>query len=502
MRTITFYSYKGGTGRTLLLANMAVLAAGLGKKVVARDFDLEAPGLPYKLFPNGPPKADGLVGWLLDTFSGGEPPASLDDYLIDRPVESSYREGGWLKLMPAGRAPSPNYFQDLRRLRLDQRLDDGTAIDALIELQERLANDLGAEFLLIDARTGITSTNAVTTHVLADDVVALALDTPEQLEGTRSILRSVRPFTSLRTDEPLGMHIVLSRLLPRPSDTSIWDVTSGERKQMARVIEFLTEPAQPVTRTLDVDELHLLHTDLALNRSEFLSCDRPGVSSPSVMHVDNLRIARAQFGQEVEDAAVAAMVAAGDDVDRRIELAGFFASPEMLIDARGLRAGERVGDAPPDIGLEQQVEVLSRQVNHDPTLLPDLAALLVSVSSQLAKLGRRVEAVEPIETAVGHYRSLAETNSGRFLPDLAMSLNNLSNRLGEAGRRDAGLAAIEEAVAIRRRLAAAKPAAYEPDLAMSLNNLSNRLRDLGRHKKADKAAAEAEAISRRLLNRR
>jgi len=38
----------------LLLANMVVLAAGLGKKVVALDFDLEAPGLPYKLFPDGP----------------------------------------------------------------------------------------------------------------------------------------------------------------------------------------------------------------------------------------------------------------------------------------------------------------------------------------------------------------------------------------------------------------------------------------------------------------
>lgn len=50
MRTITFYSYKGGTGRTLLLANLSMLAARLGKRVVALDFDLEAPGLQYK-FP-------------------------------------------------------------------------------------------------------------------------------------------------------------------------------------------------------------------------------------------------------------------------------------------------------------------------------------------------------------------------------------------------------------------------------------------------------------------
>ena len=54
MQTVTFYSYKGGTGRTLLLANLARLAASLGRKVVALDFDLEAPGLLYKLFRSDP----------------------------------------------------------------------------------------------------------------------------------------------------------------------------------------------------------------------------------------------------------------------------------------------------------------------------------------------------------------------------------------------------------------------------------------------------------------
>ena len=47
---ITFYSYKGGTGRSMALANIACLlaeqqvAAG-GKGVLMIDWDLEAPGL-------------------------------------------------------------------------------------------------------------------------------------------------------------------------------------------------------------------------------------------------------------------------------------------------------------------------------------------------------------------------------------------------------------------------------------------------------------------------
>src|SRR5262245_55970409 len=44
-KVITFYSYKGGTGRTMLLANVAWILASNGKRVLTIDWDLEAPGL-------------------------------------------------------------------------------------------------------------------------------------------------------------------------------------------------------------------------------------------------------------------------------------------------------------------------------------------------------------------------------------------------------------------------------------------------------------------------
>ncbi len=44
-KIITFYSYKGGTGRSMALANVAFLLANAGKRVLAIDWDLEAPGL-------------------------------------------------------------------------------------------------------------------------------------------------------------------------------------------------------------------------------------------------------------------------------------------------------------------------------------------------------------------------------------------------------------------------------------------------------------------------
>lgn len=44
-KIVSFYSYKGGVGRSMALANVAVLMAKMNMKVLIVDWDLEAPGL-------------------------------------------------------------------------------------------------------------------------------------------------------------------------------------------------------------------------------------------------------------------------------------------------------------------------------------------------------------------------------------------------------------------------------------------------------------------------
>ncbi|MEH0637687.1 AAA family ATPase [Streptomyces bottropensis] len=48
---ITFYSFKGGTGRTMALVNTAWILASNGLRVLVVDWDLEAPGLHTYLQP-------------------------------------------------------------------------------------------------------------------------------------------------------------------------------------------------------------------------------------------------------------------------------------------------------------------------------------------------------------------------------------------------------------------------------------------------------------------
>src|SRR5436309_10573843 len=47
-KVISFYSFKGGTGRTMALANVACLLSAQNKgRVLMIDWDLEAPGLHF-----------------------------------------------------------------------------------------------------------------------------------------------------------------------------------------------------------------------------------------------------------------------------------------------------------------------------------------------------------------------------------------------------------------------------------------------------------------------
>src|ERR1700683_957515 len=73
-KVVTFYSYKGGTGRSMALANTACILAQQGKLVLAIDWDLEAPGL-HRYFqeirknnPSQTAKDDAKPG-LIDLFS-------------------------------------------------------------------------------------------------------------------------------------------------------------------------------------------------------------------------------------------------------------------------------------------------------------------------------------------------------------------------------------------------------------------------------------------------
>lgn len=218
METIAFYSYKGGVGRSLLLANAARFLATLGKGVVALDLDLEAPGLHYKLGggiagKKKPARRGGAVPYLVATAQDASSAPPLDKHLIDVPVPPE--SGGWLRLMPAGPAPERAYWSALKELGERLRLDDpsGRGLMAVLDLQARIQDELKPDYLLIDARTGVTEIGALATTILADAVVCMFVANQESLDGTVTVTEALKTAPRLKGQAPVRVVPLLSRLV-------------------------------------------------------------------------------------------------------------------------------------------------------------------------------------------------------------------------------------------------------------------------------------------------
>jgi MinD-like ATPase involved in chromosome partitioning or flagellar assembly len=215
VETVAFYSYKGGVGRSQLLAHAARFLAGLGKGVVALDFDFEAPGLHYKLrgdqTSGSPIFAGGAVPYLLATADGAESAPPLEDHTIPVPVPAN--AFGWLRLMPAGPAPHQTYWAVLKALGDKLRPADpsGRGFMAILDLQARIQDELKPDYLLIDARTGVTEIGSLATTILADTVVCMFVGNLESLDGTLAIIEALKNAPRLTHQKPIRVVPVLSR---------------------------------------------------------------------------------------------------------------------------------------------------------------------------------------------------------------------------------------------------------------------------------------------------
>lgn len=165
---VTFYSFKGGVGRTLALANVAWTLAERGKRVVVVDMDFEAPslrGIPEfatEIGPEGP----GMLDWVSQFAATGELP-EIDPYL-HRVTAVTGRGGLWV--MPAG-ARSDAYTQSLAALNWGRlhAAHDNTAFVAA--LRARLRTSVDPDYVLVDSRTGLSDVGGFSTHRLADMLV-------------------------------------------------------------------------------------------------------------------------------------------------------------------------------------------------------------------------------------------------------------------------------------------------------------------------------------------
>ncbi len=189
--TVTFYSLRGGVGRSTALAHTAMILAGQEKKVVCLDMDLEAPGLAalFGVENQVRPVHHGAADLLLALDMGEEP--DVNEHLI--PVDDK----GNLFLIPAGNI-SAAYANTLTLL------DPGAwyreSENPLKELMSLVRTSLSfkPDVILVDSRTGLTTLSAPLIFEQADLAIVIFYPHSQTWLGTQLLVQGLQNAVTYR----------------------------------------------------------------------------------------------------------------------------------------------------------------------------------------------------------------------------------------------------------------------------------------------------------------
>jgi TIR domain/CobQ/CobB/MinD/ParA nucleotide binding domain len=199
---VTFYSWKGGVGRTMVLANVAVQLARMGSTVLAVDWDLEAPGLDRFFMmlnqtdvanPEAPSATDptGLMGLLFEASEHGDAKSDKQDWQ-DRLVHIQVPPAQPTPSIQTPLTPSPihllpsGYGVEGYAKRLSEFSWSGFFADSRGgEWLEALRDQWSAsyDFVLIDSRTGLTDSGGVCTIQMPHMLVLVFTANDQSVEG-------------------------------------------------------------------------------------------------------------------------------------------------------------------------------------------------------------------------------------------------------------------------------------------------------------------------------
>ncbi|PWI18271.1 hypothetical protein DI272_32100 [Streptomyces sp. Act143] len=223
---ISFYSFKGGAGRTMALANAAWIMASQGKKVLVMDWDLEAPGLHLYYGAYLPSAELSHDDGVLDMFSAfalaagrqaltgtGIPEnlralhaehANVERYGVRLGYE--FPQGGELHYIGPGRVNDDDYADRLHRFdwATFQSSQDGR--EFLEALRTRM-HDSDFDYILIDSRTGLSDSAGICTVTLPDTVVIALAMNRQAIRGAQQVAQRIR-----RSARPIRLHVLPMRI--------------------------------------------------------------------------------------------------------------------------------------------------------------------------------------------------------------------------------------------------------------------------------------------------
>jgi tetratricopeptide (TPR) repeat protein len=542
---LTFYSYKGGVGRSMGLVNIAVLLAKWKRKVLIIDWDLEAPGIESYFrkhvdLSNMRAQTPGVVD-LVQSLATGEL-IDWHDCLIPVRLENSnlFDLQFELKIISAGRNDD-RYISRVQHTdweELFKSKDLGSHLETL-----RNAWKEEFDFVLIDSRTGITDLGGICTIHLPD-VLAIWFTTNEtNVQGAKHVAEQAR----IAQDQlPFDRNPLL--ILPVPSrDESRTEFERATEWQKRFAKEFGSfyrewlpkdiEPTEAVEKlripyvpywsfeeglpVAEEDPSGLGKAYEVLARLLFFKLSWKDVEQNPEQSIEYLRRAAEvdldRYGPELasglfdraldlwkEELKDEATETTREAVETWEKLAIKDLGSYGLQLARAKKfLSELLQDSDEQEAIIQAkgaVDLYLKVYQKEPTRVrEEVATSLVELSDRIHNKESEV-AIETLIKAIEIQRTLVRSNP-RFEVELARTHHDLANWYIEDRQFVKGLDSIQESVSLYRSLASTTRDRFDPDFAESLVTLSECLLETGDLKAAVMSGHEAVEIYKRLVAR-
>lgn len=243
-RIATFYSFKGGVGRSMALANVAVMAAALGEKVLIVDFDLEAPGLEHFFTQHDHGLADRLAasGGVIDLLQPKPQPWRDCVQPIELPSDAyetlaADRRGAkappTLHILHSGKASRDHqtYADQVQTLNWQNLYTEHQIGARFVEYRTEWAEDY--DLVFVDSRTGVTDIGDLCTVVLPDHLVMLFVTNEQNIDGIKNVYeRAVDEHAKLPVDDRSRLTVL--PILSRDEFYSEYERSNEWRRRAAR----------------------------------------------------------------------------------------------------------------------------------------------------------------------------------------------------------------------------------------------------------------------------
>lgn len=222
---VTFYSYKGGVGRTSALINTALLMSIKGERIVILDFDLEAPGLSSYIMAIAEKNnidtkivegKRGVLEYLHDAINTDVVP-ELKKYSISND-QLGLNTIGKIWFIGAGDTFKMDYSRKLNSLDWTDIFEKKHGQALLENFKNQIIEEFeNPDYVFIDSRTGITDIGGVCTNYLSDLVVILSALNNQNIQGTSKVISSFKKSNIdtilVASNIPVGLPLGENQLL-------------------------------------------------------------------------------------------------------------------------------------------------------------------------------------------------------------------------------------------------------------------------------------------------